>query len=139
MAGTLARSGFPVTRCNRDRREAEAIAELIAHHPADTRAAAAGNQIVLTSLAPVAAVAAVSLGEAGIRLEAVAAETRTVDPTAEQAVDAGALTIMAGGDAAQIEGARPVDALAGKRRHAISDGVGERDLSALAVHARGEN
>jgi len=32
-----------------------------------------------------------------------------------------------------------VDALASKRRHAISDRVGARDLSAMAVHARGEN
>lgn len=141
MVGTLARSGFEVTVWNRDVSKAEAVAKPVGANIADTPAdAAAGVDVVLTSLADDAAVRAVYLAPGGvvegIRPETVAVETSTIDPDTVRdvgaavdatgagfvdcpvsgsvsTVEAGSLTIMAGGNSERIEQAMPVlDALA---------------------------
>lgn len=136
MARTLARAGFDVTLWNRDRTKAQAVADAIGASVADTPGSAAANAgMVVTSLADDAAVRAVYLDDdgvvSGIGPGTVAVETSTIDPeTVRQVgaavdatgaglvdapvsgsvstVEAGQLTIMAGGDPADIARARPV-------------------------------
>ncbi len=143
MAATIRRAGFDMVLWNRDVSKAERLGEAlgvpVAAKPAD---AAAKGDVVLTSLADDDAVEAVYLGPAGI-VEAVgpgtvAVDTSTIDPRTVQAVgaavdstgagfldcpvsgsvstvEAGQLTIMAGGDPALVERVRPVlDALAAR-------------------------
>lgn len=143
MAATIRRAGFDMVLWNRDVSKAERLGEAlgvpVAATPAD---AAAKGDVVLTSLADDDAVEAVYLGPAGI-VEAVgpgtvAVDTSTIDPRTVQAVgaavdstgagfldcpvsgsvstvEAGQLTIMAGGDPALVERVRPVlDALAAR-------------------------
>jgi 3-hydroxyisobutyrate dehydrogenase/2-hydroxy-3-oxopropionate reductase len=153
MAGTIARAGFDVVVWNRDRSKAERVAEDVGASVATSAAEAAEKAaVVLTSLADDAAVEVVYLGPEGvvegIGSEAVAVDTSTVDPrTIEQVgaavdatgagfldcpvsgsvslVEAGTLTIMAGGDDAVLERARPVlDALASKVVHVGGRGAG---------------
>lgn len=153
MAATIARGGSETILWNRDASKAERLStELgvpIAPSPAE---AAAKADVVLTSLADDAAMRQVYLGPGGIvegiDSSAVAVDTSTVDPrTIEEigtaidatgadfldcpvsgsvsTVEAGALTIMAGGDAAVIERVRPVlDALASKVVHVGGRGAG---------------
>lgn len=136
MASTLVREGFAVTVWNRDRSKAEAVAERSSVEIADSPAAAArASDVVVSSLADDAAVRRVYLGADGIvsgaRPGLVAVDTSTIDPTtvhevgaavdvtgagfidcpvsgSVSTVEAGALTIMAGGDPAIIAAARPV-------------------------------
>jgi 3-hydroxyisobutyrate dehydrogenase/2-hydroxy-3-oxopropionate reductase len=153
MARTLARAGRDVTLWNRDPAKAEAVAADIGATVAPTAArAAASAEIVLTSLADDAAVQEVYLGDdgvvAGIGPSSIALETSTIDPgtsrTVGDAVDAagagfldspvsgsvstveaGALTIMVGGDPDLLERARPVlDDLAAKVVHTGARGSG---------------
>ncbi len=143
MAGTLARAGFEVTVWNRDRAKAAAVAGQIGATVAATPAhAAAVVEVALTSLADDAAVRSVYLGDDGFVLGigpgTIAVETSTIDPetvrTVGAAVDstgagfidcpvsgsvstveAGALTVIAGGDHDAIDRARPVlEALAAR-------------------------
>jgi 3-hydroxyisobutyrate dehydrogenase-like beta-hydroxyacid dehydrogenase len=131
MATKLAAAGFEVVLWNRDTSKAEAVASATGSRVASTaREAAEAADVVLTSLADDAAVEAVYLDEdgvvAGVGPGTVVVEMSTIDPstvvTVGEAVDAtgaafvdgpvsgsvatveaGALTIMAGGDAATIE------------------------------------
>jgi 3-hydroxyisobutyrate dehydrogenase/2-hydroxy-3-oxopropionate reductase len=135
MAGTLTRAGFPVVVWNRDRAKGEAVAAATGARVGETAAEVASRvDIVITSLADDSAVEQVYLGAGGvvegIGPEQVAVETSTIDPGtvlevgarvdatgagfvdcpvsgSVSTVEAGALTIMAGGDPAHIERARP--------------------------------
>lgn len=153
MAGTIASAGFDVVVWNRDPSKAErAAAAAGASVAASASDAAAEGDVVLTSLADDAALEAVYLGPGGvvegIREGSVAVDASTVDPrtvetvgrAVEQAgasfldcpvsgsvsvVEAGALTIMAGGDADTLERVRPVlDALAARVIHVGGRGAG---------------
>lgn len=161
MADTITRGGFDTVLWNRDGAKAEALAQTLGMPVAASPAEAASRaDVVLTSLADDAALREVYLGPRGvvegIRPEAVAIDASTVDPDtirevgaavdaagaafldcpvsgSVSTVEAGALTIMAGGDGAVLEGVMPVlDALATRVIH-----VGERGAGAatkLAVN-----
>jgi 3-hydroxyisobutyrate dehydrogenase-like beta-hydroxyacid dehydrogenase len=136
MAGTLRRAGVEVVVFNRTRAKAEAAAEASGATVAATaREAAASAQVVLSSLADDAAVGAAYTGAegvvAGLRRGTVVCETSTIDPDTVRrlrplvedrgaslldtpvsgsvsTVEAGQLTIMAGGDPAVLDRVRPV-------------------------------
>jgi 3-hydroxyisobutyrate dehydrogenase-like beta-hydroxyacid dehydrogenase len=162
MAGTLRRAGFEVVVCNRTRAKAEAVAAACgAGLAGSAREAAAGAEVVLSSLADDAAVRAVYAGPeglaAGLRPGVTVLETSTVDPRTVQElqplvagrgaslldtpvsgsvplVERGELTVMAGGDAAALRRARPVlDALAARVLHV--GGLGAGATMKLAVNA----
>jgi 3-hydroxyisobutyrate dehydrogenase/2-hydroxy-3-oxopropionate reductase len=153
MAVTLNRAGFDTILWNRDRSKAEATAAAIGAPVATTAAEAASRaDIVVTSLADDAAVVDTYLAAhgivAGIAPGTVVLETSTIDPETVQrvgtavdaaggtyldcpvsgsvsTVEAGALTIMVGGDAEILERARPVlDALASNVIHVGDRGAG---------------
>jgi 3-hydroxyisobutyrate dehydrogenase-like beta-hydroxyacid dehydrogenase len=136
MVGTLCRAGIEVVVHNRTRAKAEAAAEAAGAAVAATaREAAASAQVVLCSLADDAAVGAAYTGGdgivAGLQPGAVVCEASTIDPGTVRrlrplvedrgaslldtpvsgsvsTVEAGQLTIMAGGDRAVLERVRPV-------------------------------
>ncbi|MFO7699120.1 MAG: NAD(P)-dependent oxidoreductase [Acidimicrobiia bacterium] len=153
MAVTLNRAGFDTILWNRDRSKAEATAAAIGAPVAATAAEAASRaDIVVTSLADDAAVVDTYLAAhgivAGIAPGTVVLETSTIDPETVQrvgtavdaaggtyldcpvsgsvsTVEAGALTIMVGGEAEVLERARPVlDALASNVIHVGDRGAG---------------
>jgi 3-hydroxyisobutyrate dehydrogenase-like beta-hydroxyacid dehydrogenase len=153
MAGTLCRAGLRVVVWNRTRAKADAVAEATGAAVAATaREAAAGAQVVLSSLADDAAVGAAYTGAggivAGLRPGAVVCEASTIDPGTVQrlrplvedrgaslldtpvsgsvsTVEAGQLTIMAGGDPAVLDRVRPVlDPLAKQVFHVGELGTG---------------
>jgi 3-hydroxyisobutyrate dehydrogenase-like beta-hydroxyacid dehydrogenase len=143
MARALVRAGHELVLHNRTADRAEALARELgggasaARTPAE---AAADVDVVLTMLADDAAVESVFLGTdgllAGARSGAVLADLSTVDPStirrvaeapradgvglldapvsgSTQTAESGALTLMVGGDAGDLERARPVfDAIA---------------------------
>ena len=143
MASTIARAGFEVTVWNRDPAKSGRLGQELGTPVAGSAAEAASSaDVVLTSLADDAAVESVYLGPEGI-VEgigpgSVAVDTSTVDPRtvasvgaavdaagagfldspvsgSVSTVEAGALTIMVGGDEALIDRVRPVlDALAAR-------------------------
>jgi 3-hydroxyisobutyrate dehydrogenase-like beta-hydroxyacid dehydrogenase len=153
MAATLKRHGHQLVLWNRDASKASALAAKleadVAVSPAD---ATARSDIVLSSLADDAALRSVYLGPGGviegIASPKVAIDTSTVDPRtvievgdavddqgagfvdcpvsgSVSAVEAGTLTIMAGGDPEVIAKVRPVlDALASKVVHTGPRGSG---------------
>jgi 3-hydroxyisobutyrate dehydrogenase-like beta-hydroxyacid dehydrogenase len=162
MVGTLRRAGLEVLVHNRTRAKAETAAQAAGATVAATaREAAAGAQVVLSSLADDAAVGAAYAGAdgivAGLQPGTVVCESSTIDPGTVQrlrplvedrgaflldtpvsgsvpAVESGTLTIMAGGDAAVLERARPVlDALAKQVLHV--GGLGSGAVMKLAVNA----
>ena len=162
MAATLRRAGFEVILYNRTTAVAEAIGAAIGAPVAATaRDAAAGADVVVSSLADDAAVESVYTGPdgvaAGIKAGAVAADTSTIDPrTLEdlqplfeaagahlidapvsgsvQLVEAGTLTIMVGGEASALEVARPaLEALSAQIFHLGPLGTGA--TIKLAVNA----
>jgi 3-hydroxyisobutyrate dehydrogenase-like beta-hydroxyacid dehydrogenase len=136
MVGTLRRAGVEVLVFNRSRPRAEAVAQATGATVAATaREAAAGAQVVLSSLADDAAVGAAYTGGdgvvAGLQPGAVVCEASTIDPGTVRrlrplvedrgaslldtpvsgsvsTVEAGQLTIMVGGDPAVLERVRPV-------------------------------
>jgi 3-hydroxyisobutyrate dehydrogenase-like beta-hydroxyacid dehydrogenase len=136
MAGTLRRAGVEVVVFNRTRAKAEAAAEASGAAVAATaREAAAGAQVVLSSLADDAAVGAAYTGRdgivAGLQPGTVVCEASTIDPGTVRrlrplvadrgaelldtpvsgsvsTVEAGQLTVMVGGDPAVLERVRPV-------------------------------
>jgi 3-hydroxyisobutyrate dehydrogenase-like beta-hydroxyacid dehydrogenase len=136
MAGTLRRAGVEVVVFNRTRSRAEAAAEASGAAVADTaREAAAGAQVVLSSLADDAAVEAAYAGPdgvvAGLEPGTVVCESSTIDPGTVRrlgplvsergallldtpvsgsvsTVEAGQLTFMVGGDPAVLDRVRPV-------------------------------
>jgi 3-hydroxyisobutyrate dehydrogenase-like beta-hydroxyacid dehydrogenase len=136
MVGTLCRAGVEVVVFNRTRVKADAAAEGTGAAVAATaREAAASAQVVLCSLADDAAVGAAYTGGdgivAGLQPGAVVCESSTIDPGTVRrlrplvedrgaslldtpvsgsvsTVEAGQLTIMAGGDPAVLDRVRPV-------------------------------
>jgi 3-hydroxyisobutyrate dehydrogenase-like beta-hydroxyacid dehydrogenase len=153
MVGTLCRAGVEVVVHNRTRAKAEAVGQATgAAVAASAREAAASAQVVLCSLADDAAVGAAYTGGdgivAGLQPGAVVCEASTIDPGTVRrlqplvedrgaslldtpvsgsvsTVEAGQLTIMAGGDPAVLERARPVlDPLAKQIYHVGELGAG---------------
>ena len=153
MAGTLRRAGLEVVVFNRTRAKAEAVGQATGATVAATaREAAASAPVVLSSLADDAAVGAAYTGldgiVAGLQPGTVVCESSTIDPGTVRrlrplvedrgaslldtpvsgsvsTVEAGQLTIMAGGDAAVLERARPVlDPLAKQVFHVGELGAG---------------
>jgi 3-hydroxyisobutyrate dehydrogenase-like beta-hydroxyacid dehydrogenase len=162
MVGTLRRAGLEVVVFNRTRSRAEAAAEAAGARVAATaREAAAGAEVVVGSLADDAAVGAAYTGVdgivAGLQPGTVVCESSTIDPGTVRrlrpvvedrgarlldtpvsgsvpAAEAGQLTIMAGGDPAALEQARPVlEALAKQVFHV--GGLGSGAVMKLAVNA----
>jgi len=162
MAGTLCRAGVEVVVFNRTRAKADAAAEATGAAVAATaREAAASAQVVVSSLADDAAVGAAYTGGdgivAGLQPGAVVCEASTIDPGTVRrlrplvedrgaslldtpvsgsvsTVEAGQLTIMAGGDAAVLERARPaLDPLAKQIFHVGELGAGA--VMKLAVNS----
>jgi 3-hydroxyisobutyrate dehydrogenase-like beta-hydroxyacid dehydrogenase len=136
MVGTLRRAGVEVLVFNRTRAKAEAVAQATGAAVAGSaRDAAADAQVVISSLADDAAVGGAYAGSdgiaAGLQPGAVVLETSTIDPGtvrrlrtlvedrqaflldtpvsgSVQLVEAGQLTVMAGGDAAVLDRVRPL-------------------------------
>jgi len=162
MAGTLRRAGFPVRLWNRTGSRAEEVAEPIGAEVAGTaRAAVAGADVVISSLADDEAVMAAYLGPEGaverLREGQVALEMSTVAPStvtrlgddvgrtgaalldapvsgSVSVVEQGALTIMVGGDETAQARAQPVlDALGQRVVHVGPLGTGA--TMKLAVNA----
>ena len=162
MARRFAGAGYPLILWNRDRSKAESVAADTGAPIADSAAAAsAGADVIITSLADDDAVIDVYLSSngvvAGISEGAVAVDTSTVDPSTIErvgeavdakgalfvdcpvsgsvsTVEAGQLTIMAGGGANAIDRVEPVLGAISKR--VIR--VGERGAGAatkLAVNS----
>jgi 3-hydroxyisobutyrate dehydrogenase-like beta-hydroxyacid dehydrogenase len=153
MVGTLRRAGVEVLVCNRTPAKAEAVAGATGARVAASAAeAAAGADVVISSLADDAAVEAAYRGPdgvaAGLRPGTVVLESSTIDPRTVRAlrplvegrdaalldapvsgsvalVERGELTVMVGGDAAALERARPVlDVLAANVFHVGDLGAG---------------
>jgi len=153
MVGTLCRAGVEVVVFNRTRAKAEAVGQATGAAVAATaREAAASAPVVLSSLADDAAVGAAYTGGdgivAGLQPGAVVCEASTIDPGTVQrlrplvedrgaslldtpvsgsvsTVEAGQLTIMAGGDPEVLERVRPVlDPLAKQIFHVGELGAG---------------
>jgi 3-hydroxyisobutyrate dehydrogenase len=153
MVGTLCRAGVDVVVFNRTRDKADAVGRATGAAVAATaREAAASAQVVLSSLADDAAVGAAYTGGdgivAGLQPGAVVCEASTIDPGTVRrlrplvedrgasvldtpvsgsvsTVEAGQLTIMAGGDPAALERVRPVlDPLAKQIFHVGELGAG---------------
>jgi 3-hydroxyisobutyrate dehydrogenase/2-hydroxy-3-oxopropionate reductase len=165
MVGTLRRAGFDVVAWNRDPSKAEAVAASTGAEAAASAAeAVAAADVVLTSLADDAAVEHVYAVIGGaLRPGTVVLEMSTVSPstirrvaplvTASGAafldapvsgsvstVDSGQLLIMAGGDADDLERARPVlEALSKKVVHMGDLGTGATIKLAVnsIIHALG--
>lgn len=162
MARRLHGAGHPLVLWNRDRAKSEAVAADTGADVANTASEAASRgQIVMSSLADDEALRTVYLGRdgvaGGIGADAVAVDTSTVDPGtitevgevidrtgagfadcpvsgSVSTVEAGALTIMAGGDSELIDRVRP--ALGAFSKEVIR--VGERGAGAackLAVNS----
>jgi len=162
MVRTLRQAGFDVVVYNRSADPAKVLADEVGATVASTpREAAAAADVIISSLADDAAVAAVYSGPdgapAGLTEGSVVLEMSTIDPgtVAEIApvieaagatlidapvsgsvplVEKGALTIMAGGSGEPLERARPVlDALAAKVYEV--GGLGSGATMKLAVNA----
>ncbi len=162
MAATLHRAGFDLILWNRNEKKAVELANSLSATVASSAAEAASNaEITLTSLSDDAAVKTVYLDPGGvvqgIKSGSIALDTSTVDPeTAKEVgmavdqvgagfldcpvsgsvatVEAGALTIMVGGDSDLLETVRPVlGALATNVVHV--DGTGSGAATKLAVNA----
>src|SRR3990172_9853117 len=131
IAGTLSRAGFPIVLYNRTRPTAETVAQSRGGRVTGSpREAAAGANVVLSSLADDAAVMAAYSGSdgiaAGLREGAVAVDASTIDPATIRLirplveargaslldapvsgsvalVEQGKLTIMVGGEKAAFE------------------------------------
>ncbi|MSP59334.1 MAG: NAD(P)-dependent oxidoreductase [Myxococcales bacterium] len=166
MARNVARRGHSLTVWNRTLAKAEALARAlsgvrVAPTPAE---AARGAEVVITMLSDPAALSAVCDGQggalAGMHSGALLCEMSTVDPktihvlaelAAARGVDLldapvsgsrrpaedGTLLILAGGDAAAVERARPVLEAMGRVRHVGPSGAGSATklvLNSLGAH-----
>jgi 3-hydroxyisobutyrate dehydrogenase-like beta-hydroxyacid dehydrogenase len=169
MAGRLAMAGHDGVVQNRTRARADAVAEQFGLRAVDLpREAAEGAEVVVVSLADDAAVRSAYGGVdglvAGLGPGAVVADTSTVDPATVQAlapdveraggvlldtpvsgsvstVEGGELLVMAGGDAAALDRARPVlESFARRVLHLGSLGAGATMKLAVnsVVHALNE-
>jgi 3-hydroxyisobutyrate dehydrogenase/2-hydroxy-3-oxopropionate reductase len=162
MAKTIAKAGLAVVVWNRDLSKASKLAEEIGATTAPTAAeAAARAAVVITSLADDTAVREVYLGPSGVvsgvRPGTVVIDTSTIDPETSReigeridetgagfldgpvsgsvtTVEAGALTMMMGGDPALIEQARPALEPIAARIIAVG-GRGAGAATKLAVNA----
>jgi 3-hydroxyisobutyrate dehydrogenase/2-hydroxy-3-oxopropionate reductase len=139
MVGRVVGAGFPVTAYNRTTQRADGLGAVVS---LTARAAVSGAQVVIVSLADDDAARAAYRGEdgilAGLDRDAVVCDTSTIAPAtvrslAEEVskrgaflldtpvsgsvalVQSGQLTILAGGDAAALDRARPVLAAFGSR------------------------
>lgn len=149
MARRFHGAGHELVLWNRDRSKAEAVAaDTGAEIAATAAAAAAGASIVVSSLADDQALRAVYLGDqgvaTGIRSGSIAVDTSTVDPETSlevgegvdskgarfidcpvsgsvSTVEAGALTIMAGGDVDVIAEVEPLLASISKQVIRVGD------------------
>jgi 3-hydroxyisobutyrate dehydrogenase-like beta-hydroxyacid dehydrogenase len=168
MVGTLRRAGAEVVVFNRTRDKAKAVAEGTgASVAASAHDAAAAAAVVISSLADDAAVEAVYAGPdglaAGLEPGTVVCETSTVHPRtvhaveplvterraslldtpvsgSVQLVERGELTIMAGGDGAALERARPaLEALAARIFHVGALGTGATMKLAVNTIVHGLN
>lgn len=162
MARTLHNAGFELVLWNRSAPKAHALGEELGAAVLSTAAEASSRaQVVLSSLADDAALEAVYLSSdgvvAGLHRDVVAVDTSTVDPVTVRkvgravddvgaqfldspvsgsvtTVEAGALTVMVGGDEAALERARPaLEALASRIVHTGDRGTGA--VTKLAVNA----
>lgn len=162
MASTISRAGHPVVLWNRRREKAERVANDLSCPVADNPAEAVrAADVVITSLADDAALREVYLGDrgvvSGVRSGTVVVDTSTVSPESVievggavdetgakfldcpvsgsvSVVEAGNLTIMAGGDPEVLEEARPVlEAMAARIIHTGARGTGA--ATKLAVNA----
>jgi 3-hydroxyisobutyrate dehydrogenase-like beta-hydroxyacid dehydrogenase len=159
MVGTLRRAGFDVVAWNRDTAKSDAVATGTGARAAATLSeAVAAADVVLTSLADDAAVRDVYAdARGGLRRDAVVLEMSTIAPSTVRSVapwvtaagaafldapvsgsvstvESGQLLIMVGGDAADLDRARPVlEALAAKILHVGELGAGA--TMKLAVNA----
>jgi 3-hydroxyisobutyrate dehydrogenase-like beta-hydroxyacid dehydrogenase len=161
MARRFHDAGHEMVLWNRDRSKAGALADDIGAGVASSPATAAKEaDVVVTSLADDAALADVYLGAdgiaSGIRADAVAVDTSTVDPdTVRQVgdalaavgarfcdcpvsgsvstVEAGALTIMAGGEPEVVAAAEPVLAAIAQKVVRVGD-LGSGAACKLAVN-----
>lgn len=153
MAATISRAGFDVVLWNRDASKAERLGEALGAPVATSAAEAASKaDVVLTSLADDAVVERVYLGPEGvvqgIDPAAVAIDASTIDPRTVEVVgdavdrtgagfldcpvsgsvstvEAGTLTIMAGGHAEVLRRVTPVlEALASRVVHVGGRGAG---------------
>lgn len=162
MARRFHGAGYELVLWNRDRSKAEAVAEDTGSEIADSAAEAAARAgVIVSSLADDAALRSVYLGDdgvvAGIEQDAIAVDTSTVDPDtvievgeavdsvgarfldcpvsgSVSTVEAGALTIMAGGDPKTVEQVEPL--LSSISKQVIN--VGDRGAGAackLAVNS----
>ncbi|HEX6329844.1 MAG TPA: NAD(P)-dependent oxidoreductase [Actinomycetota bacterium] len=159
MVGTLRRAGLAVVAWNRDRTKVDRVAaESGATVAATPREAVAGADVVITSLADDAAVEAVyEEAVEGLHAPQVVLEMSTIAPATVRGVaermartgavvldapvsgsvslvETGQLTVMVGGDAEDLERARPVlEALSAKLLHVGTLGAGA--TMKLAVNA----
>lgn len=161
MAQRISAAGFNLVLWNRDRTKAEQVATSTGATVASSAAEAASRaDIVLTSLADDSAVRDVYLGPDGVCAGVaggVVLDTSTIDPETARSigtavdgagagfldapvsgsvatVEAGALTVMVGGDAALLGRARPViDTMAERVVHVGGRGAGS--AAKLAVNA----
>lgn len=141
MARNLLKAGFLVTVYNRSRASVDELAREGAAPAANAAETAAGADAVITMVRDAADVAEVIAGPAGILAGArpglMVIEMSTIDPETsrrmaaacaergvryvdapvsggEQGAQQGALSIMAGGEMADVEAARPIFAVLGK-------------------------
>lgn len=158
MVGTLRRAGFDVIAWNRDRSKADAVASATGARAVETPQEAVAADVVISSLADDAAVEQVYASVRGdLRRDAVVLEMSTIAPGtirtiapwvkatgaafldapvsgSVSTVEKGELTIMVGGDPADLERARPVlEALSVKLLHVGELGAGA--TMKLAVNA----
>lgn len=153
MSSVLSAAGYDLILFNRDVSKAEAVASTTGARVATTPAeAAAKAEVVITSLADDQAVIAVYEGDDGIvsgmSPGKIAIDTSTIDPETVRrigaavdatgagfldcpvsgsvaTVEAGALTVMAGGDADLIDQVRPIlEPLASRVIHVGDRGAG---------------
>ncbi len=163
MAGRIAAAGHSLTLWNRTRSKAEAVAsDLPGAAVVDTaRDAAAAADVVVVSLADDAALRSAYGGDdglvAGLRSGTVVADTSTVAPETVRelgdqvavtraalvdtpvsgsvaSIESGAVLVMAGGDEAEIERARPALASFSKRIIALGP-LGSGATMKLAVNS----
>jgi 3-hydroxyisobutyrate dehydrogenase-like beta-hydroxyacid dehydrogenase len=168
MAATISRAGFDTVLWNRDSAKADRVAEVCGAPVASSAAEAASKaDVILSSLADDEAVERVYLDPGGVvqglGAAQVVLESSTIDPgtvdRVGQAVDAtgaalldtpvsgsvstveaGALTIMVGGDSEALERARPVlEALAAKVVHLGGRGTGSATKLAVNCLVHGLN
>ncbi len=153
MARNLLKAGFPVTVYNRTRQRADELQKLGARVAASPRAVAVESEIVITIVSDSPDVRSVILGEdgviEGIRAGSIVIDMSTISPHVTREIAAalkskgvemldapvsggekgaieGTLSIMAGGDAATLERARPVLLAMGKTiTHIGPNGMGQ--------------